>query len=113
MRLITEATLEIFDHIVNPSLLIRRLNLTVNHVVMEDEAVSASVPTQLDLFTDYEALAREKEKQKTSLDKERRLQEARLKIKEHFGKNAILRGLNFAEGATAKERNRQIGGHKA
>lgn len=113
MRLITDATLEIFDHIVNPSLLIRRLNLTVNHVVMEDEAVSASVPTQLDLFTDYDALAREKEKQKTSLDKERRLQEARLKIKEHFGKNAILRGLNFAEGATAKERNRQIGGHKA
>ena len=55
----------------------------------------------------------EREQREARLAKERRIQEARLKIKERFGKNAILRGLNFAEGATAKERNRQIGGHKA
>lgn len=113
MQIITEATLEIFDRIVNPSLFIRRLTLSANHVVAEEALCKNIQPCQLDLFTDYEALAREKEKHEKSLAKERRLQEARLKIKERFGKNAILRGLNFAEGATAKERNRQIGGHKA
>jgi DNA polymerase V len=68
---------------------------------------------QLDLFTDYEALEKQKQEEKAKLDKERRMQEAQLKIKQRFGKNAILRGLNFEEGATAKERNKQIGGHKA
>ena len=92
---ITKATLTLFDRIVNPLLFVRRLNLTANHVVPE-------AGVQLDLFTDYEALA-----------KERRLQEARLSIRAKFGKNAILRGLNFEEGATARERNQQIGGHKA
>ena len=92
---ITKATLTLFDRIVNPLLFVRRLNLTANHVVPE-------AGVQLDLLTDYEALA-----------KERRLQEARLSIRAKFGKNAILRGLNFEEGATARERNQQIGGHKA
>ena len=57
--------------------------------------------------------ARQQEAEKAELDKERRIQEAQLAIKQRFGKNAILRGLNFEEGATAKERNEQIGGHKA
>lgn len=113
LHVITEAVKEVFDRIANPDLLIRRLNLTVNHVVRE-ETLQREHPTgQLDLFTDYEAMAREREQREARLAKERRIQEARLKIKERFGKNAILRGLNFAEGATAKERNRQIGGHKA
>ena len=68
---------------------------------------------QLDLFTDYEAEAREEKKERNAAAKERRLQEAALKIKKEFGKNALLRGLNYAEGATQKERNNQIGGHKA
>ena len=67
----------------------------------------------LDLFTDYEALEKQRQAEQAKLDKERRMQEAQLKIKKRFGKNAILRGLNFEEGATAKERNKQIGGHKA
>ena len=70
-------------------------------------------PQQLDLFTDYEALEKQKQEEQTRLDKERRLQEAQLKIKQRFGMNAILRGLNYSEGATAKDRNKQIGGHKA
>jgi DNA polymerase V len=70
-------------------------------------------PKQLDLFTDYEALERQQQEEQARLDKERRLQEAQLKIKQRFGKNAILRGLNYSEGATAKERNAQIGGHRA
>jgi DNA polymerase V len=67
----------------------------------------------LDLFTDYEALEKLKQEEQARLDKERRMQEVQLKIKQRFGKNAILRGLNYSEGATAKDRNEQIGGHKA
>jgi DNA polymerase V len=112
-RLIMEGAAELFDRCVNPDLLIRRLNLTTNHVVSEALIKENSEPEQLDLFTDYEALDRERKKEKDRLAKERRIQEAQLKIKQRFGKNAILRGLNFDEGATAKERNSQIGGHKA
>ena len=94
-------------------MLIRRLNITVNHVISEDEAQRQSSPVQLDLFTDYEAETREQKEERNAAAKERRLQEAALKIKKEFGKNALLRGLNYAEGATQKERNNQIGGHKA
>ena len=113
-RLIMDGATDLFDRCVNPDLLIRRLNLTTNHVVSE-ASVSAQdcAPQQLDLFTDYEALEKQRQAEQAKLDKERRMQEAQLKIKKRFGKNAILRGLNFEEGATAKERNRQIGGHKA
>lgn len=115
-RLIMDGAAELFDRHVNPDLLIRRLNLTTNHV--KDEAtvnaqVSAVKYEQLDLFTDYEALDKQRKEEKARLEKERRMQEAQLKIKQRFGKNAILRGLNFKEGATAKERNKQIGGHKS
>ena len=115
-RLIMDGAAELFARHVNPDLLIRRLNLTTNHV--KDEAtVNAQVSDvkyeQLDLFTDYEALDKQRKEEKARLEKERRMQEAQLKIKQRFGKNAILRGLNFKEGATAKERNKQIGGHKA
>ena len=115
-RLIMDGAAELFDRYVNPDLLIRRLNLTTNHV--KDEAtVNRQLSTvnyeQLDLFTDYEALDKQRKEEKVRLAKERRMQEAQLKIKQRFGKNAILRGLNFEEGATAKERNKQIGGHKA
>ena len=113
-RLIMEGAAELFDRHVNPDLLIRRLNLTTNHVVSEASvAAKENAPQQLDLFTDYEALEKQRQEEQAKLDKERRMQEAQLKIKQRFGKNAILRGLNFEEGATAKERNEQIGGHKA
>ena len=113
-RLIMNGVAELFDRIVNADLLVRRLSLTTNHVVSEDDvAAQRSAPQQLDLFTDYEALERQHQEEQAQLDKERRMQEAQLRIKKRFGKNAILRGLNFEEGATAKERNKQIGGHKA
>ena len=115
-RLIMNGAAELFDRYVNPDLLIRRMNLTTNHV--KDEAIVNSKQStvnyeQLDLFTDYEALNKQKQKEKARLEKERRMQEAQLKIKQRFGKNAILRGLNFEEGATAMDRNKQIGGHRA
>ena len=112
-RLIMNGATEVFDRCVNPDLLVRRLNLTVNHVVSQDAAIENQAPLQLDLFTDYEALEKEQAKERAALEKERRMQEAQLKIKQRFGKNAILRGLNFKEGATARGRNEQIGGHKA
>jgi DNA polymerase V len=110
--LITKAVMGIYDRIVNPDLLIRRLNLTTNHVVDERTVKKKGMPIQLDLFTDYEEVERKKKEEQAALDKERRMQEARLAIKRRYGKNAILKGLNFDEGATARERNAQIGGHK-
>ena len=111
-RLIMDGATELFDHYVNSDLLIRRLNLTTNHVVSEASVTAHdNAPQQLDLFTDYEALEKKRKEEQAKLDKERRMQETQLRIKKRFGKNAILRGLNFEEGATAKERNEQIGGH--
>lgn len=112
-KLITDAATRLFDRIIQPGLLVRRLNLTVNHIVSEQKADQTSVPVQYDLFTDYAAIEKEQREKKAWLDKERRVQSAVLKIKKQFGKNAILKGLNYEEGATAKERNEQIGGHKA
>lgn len=114
MSMIMEAVEELFDRIVNRDLLIRRLNLTTNHVVREADVKAKPLqPVQLDFFTDYEALEKQKQEAEAKLAKERKVQVALLNIKKQFGKNAILKGLNYAEGATAKERNQQIGGHKA
>ena len=112
-KLITEAAKQLFDRIVNPDLLIRRLNICANHVIAEEELKNHASAEQLDLFADYEAIENEKKKEAAARQKERKIQEAQLAIKKRFGKNAILRGLNFEEGATAKQRNEQIGGHKA
>ena len=65
------------------------------------------------MFTDYEALERERAKEQEELDREKKMQQAVLSIKKKFGKNAILKGMDLQEGATAKDRNNQIGGHKA
>ena len=111
---IIEAVMSLYDRIVDHDLLIRRLNITTNNIIKEAEARNRSkVPIQLDLFTDYEALAIEQEKKDVERDKERKMQEALIAIKHKFGKNAILKGTSFSEGATARDRNNQIGGHKA
>lgn len=109
--LIMQAIVELYDRIVNPDLLIRRLTIATNHVVDEDSAKHNADIQQLDLFTDYEELMNKKQLEQQALDKERKIQDARLAIKQRFGKNAILKGLNFEEGATAIDRNAQIGGH--
>ncbi len=109
--LIMHAIVELYDRIVNPDLLIRRINIATNHVVDEDSAKHNADIQQLDLFTNYEDLMNKKQLEQQALDKERKIQDARLAIKQRFGKNAILKGLNFEEGATAIDRNAQIGGH--
>ncbi len=110
---IIKAVLALYDRIVNPALLVRRLTLSINHVISESQISNNTQAVQLDLFTDYEAKAKKEELQKAEMAKERKMQETILEIKRKFGKNAILKGVNFEEGATAKERNNQIGGHKA
>ena len=113
-RVMMEAVVSLYDRIVNPDLLIRRLTLTTHHVISEESARKAkAAPIQLDLFTDYEALEERRRAEEEVLAKERRIQETLLNIKNKYGKNSILRGLNLEEGATAIERNKQIGGHKA
>ena len=110
---ITAAILELYDRIVDKNLLIRRMYLTANRVTAEDSIPTEPVMEQLDLFTDFEAAQRKKEAEAAELARERKLQEAMLGIKSKFGKNAILKGTNLVDGATAAERNGRVGGHKA
>ena len=112
-RLIDRAVLELYDRIVDPELLVRRIHIGVNHVLPEEEVREEPSFVQMDLFTDYEAEEQKKEQEERELQKERSLQEAMLSIRRRFGSNAILKGINLKEGATGKERNNQIGGHRS
>ena len=113
-KLIVGAATELFDRIADKNLLVRRLNIVAAHVIPESEAPKKEPGfEQLDLFTDYAAEQAKQEKEDAALARERKRQEAVLAIKKKFGKNAILRGMNLEEGATARDRNSQIGGHKA
>lgn len=112
-RLITEAVIDLFARIVNSNLLVRRINLAANHVLDESLVKQDSIIEQLDLFTSYEDIQERQKAEEKQLERERRQQQAMLKIREKYGKNAILKGMNLQEGATARERNEQIGGHKA
>ena len=110
--MIIDAILDLYDRITNPLLLIRRITIAAN-VAIERLVTTDNQPLQLDLFTDYQQFKHQREQHQEALAKERRMQEARLEIKQRFGQPAILKGVNFGDGATGKERNRQIGGHKA
>ena len=111
-RRIAEAALELYDRIVDPRLSVRRLNLAALNVADEREAVQ-DAPEQLDMFTDYAALEQQRAEEEAALAREKQGQQAILEIRRKFGKNAILKGTSLMEGATARDRNRQIGGHKA
>lgn len=111
-RRIAEAALELYDRIVDPRLSVRRLNLAALNVADEREAVQ-DAPEQLDMFTDYAALEQQRAAEEAALAREKQGQQAILEIRRKFGKNAILKGTSLMEGATARDRNRQIGGHKA
>lgn len=110
---IVEAASALFDSIVDKNLLIRRINVTANHVIEEAALPKEPEAEQLDLFTDYAEEEARRKAEETELERERTMQLAMLTIKKRYGKNAILKGMNFEEGATAKDRNSQIGGHKA
>ena len=111
--LIVEAVMALFDRIVDTSLLVRRVNIAACNILPEERAEEDCGFTQLDLFTDFAAEQQRKEAEKTALQREKRRQMALLQIKKRYGKNAIVKGMNLQEGATAMDRNRQIGGHRA
>ena len=111
---ILDAATVLFDRLVNKNLLVRRLNIVAGHVIPETDLPDRqSSFEQLDLFTDYAAVEEKRRQEEEKQAKERKMQEAMITIKKRFGKNAILKGMNLEEGATARDRNAQIGGHKA
>jgi len=112
-KAVTAAVMRLYDRIVDPKLKIRRIGLAANHVIYEEDARKKKKYEQIDLFTDVEAEDRRREKEARDEKREKNIQLAMLGIKQKYGKNAILKGANLQEGATARERNKQIGGHKA
>ena len=106
-RLITQAMMELYDRIADPNLLVRRVNIAALNVLKQ--GTGAQEEWQLDMFSDVQA----QECENRELARERSRQQAMLRIRKKYGKNAILRGMNFMEGATTRDRNAQIGGHKA
>lgn len=111
-KLIMEEVLALYDRITDPSLLVRRVTLGANHVLDERVSKRDEAFEQVDLFCDYEALRKQREQERFMLERERRRQQVILDIKKKYGKNAILKGTSLEEGATARDRNRQIGGHR-
>ena len=102
-----------YDHIVDNNLLVRRLNLVANNVLTEQSAREAEASEQLDFFSVTEKAQAQYAEEQKELERERRRQQVMLSIKKKFGKNAIVKGMDLQEGATAMQRNAQIGGHKA
>ena len=112
-RIIVNSMLGLFDRIVDKQLLVRRVTISANRVVSENSVSVSDSMEQLDLFTDYEELERKRKAEQAALERERKAQQAVIELRRKFGKNAVLKGMNLQEGATAKDRNGQIGGHKA
>lgn len=103
-----DAVMELYQRIMNKRLLVRRINITANNVVDEQTAQAEKPYEQIDLFTDY----KEKKAKQQSEQSEKDLQKAMISIKQKYGKNAIIKGMNLQEGGTTIERNGLIGGHK-
>ena len=111
-KILREHAIKLFDQIINKKLLVRRIYVIAGNIISKDKAQKEKVYEQIDLFTNYEAEDRKKTKEKQEEEKDNNLQEALINIKNKYGKNAILKGMNLEEGGTAIERNGQVGGHK-
>lgn len=108
-KVIIDKVIELYRRIMNKELLVRRINVTANNVVNEEKAEKSKSVDQLDLFGNYQV----KEKQLESEKTEKKLQKAMINIKNRYGKNAIIKGMNLQEAGTTIERNAQVGGHRA
>ncbi len=106
-KAIVDAVLRLYDRIIDSSLLVRRMYVVANHT--NDESVAKAQSSQLDLFTDYSKVV-EQDRQE---EREKEIQHTIISLKHRFGKNAVIKAMNLQEGATAIERNGQIGGHRA
>lgn len=112
-REILDCVMALYDRITDKKLLVRRITVYFNHVIPENAIPAKCEFEQLDLFTDYAAAQEMQKREQAALEKEKKLQQAALSIKKKFGKNAILKGMNLQDGATARDRNAQVGGHRA
>lgn len=110
---IAECMMRLYDRIINPELLVRRINICACNLIYENQIPEDDGPVQLELFVDYEEEERKKAARKRKEERERALQRATLQLQGRFGKNAVLKGMNLIEGGTTIERNGQIGGHRA
>ena len=113
ISIINEYVLKLFKRIADKNLSVKRIYVVANHLIYEKDYKEVDTNKQLDLFVDYKEEEKKKKKHKDNLKKEKNMQKAIIKIKNKFGKNAVLKGNNLEEGATARERNESIGGHKA
>lgn len=105
--------MQLYDRIINPDLLIRRVNICACNIISEDNIPEDTKPVQLELFVDYDKLEQDKAEKKRLADREKALQRATLALQERFGRNAVLKGMNLIQGATTIERNGTIGGHRS
>ena len=110
---IMEGMLSLYDRIINPDLLIRRITVVAAHLQREQDVMQEETYEQMDLFTDYEQKNKEKQEKEEERRKEKQIQKAILNVQKKYGKNALIKGMSLQEGATTMERNRQIGGPKA
>ena len=111
-RLIVACVETLFDRVVNPELLIRRLNISAGRLLPKGDTKTEKPAEQLVMFVDYESRDSEREKERERERKEEKLMETIVSLKKKYGKNTILKGMNYLEGATGRERNEQVGGHK-
>jgi len=112
-KLMTQKIIELYENIVNKNLFIKRLNISVNHLTTSQSVDSQEFYEQLDLFSYFELNQEQIEKEKIQLEEEKRLQKAIIDIKKKYGKNSILKVMDLQEDATTRDKNNQIGGHKA
>ena len=112
-KIIIEAVMDLYDRIVDPALLVRRVNISANKIVPAGSVKENDTGEQISMFINYEDVEKQRKAEKADLEEEKNLQQAMLDIKKKYGKNALLKGMNLQEGATARQRNNQIGGHKA
>ena len=111
-KVLTEKILALFDHIANPILLVRRINIAACNIIDEDKVVKEVHFEQVNLFSNFEEENKKREKKLKDEEEEIKLQRTLVSIKNKYGKNAILKGMNLEEGGTAIERNSQVGGHR-
>ena len=112
LRQITECGMDLYDCIINPDLLVRRVTIAANNGISEGAAKKIVINEQIYLFTDVDKMLKDEAAENAEQEREKNLQQAILSLKKKYGKNAVLKGMNFKEGATMIDRNGQIGGHK-
>ena len=112
-KILLDAAMKLYDEIADPRFYVRRLNIAANNIIREKDVETEEPFVQMTIFSNTAAEEEKKKREEEEKNKEKNFQKAVIDIKKKYGKKALLRGLDFEDGATARERNAQIGGHKA